>query len=1156
MSMDTKIQHDKATKGSFVTIDDQDFYQILNYDRMPPFLMSIVSANDHWMYVSSTGGLTAGRVRAENCLFPYETVDQLYDSNLHTGPITLIRCKASDSGQEKIWHPFTEGGSSGSSEARRLLKHVAGDQVVFEAKHESLELVFRYSWRTSRKFGFVRTATIENTSDRELEVDVLDGIQNICPSGVQLATYQRASCLVDAYKHNEIDPETGIGIYSLTAQILDRAEAAEVLRATTVWSHGLPNCTRSLSSDNVCKFLRGKQITPEELSTGQRGNFYASASLRLQPGQSQTWYLVADVSRSHQQIAKIRKHLLEDKAINEAIELSVDADHCELMQNVASADGLQATGSQLSSAHHFANVLFNNLRGGVSASNYWVETRDFVDFLGTRNRAVAAAEQTFLRGLPEKIVYNEFMATAEQHGNTDLTRLAYEYLPLTFGRRHGDPSRPWNAFEIKVRRDDGSKIYNYQGNWRDIFQNWEAMCTSFPAYLPSIVAKFLNATTIDGFNPYRITRDGIDWEAPNPDDPWSNIGYWGDHQIIYLSKLLKAMTDYFPGKLQELFDEQLFCYANVPYRIKAFDEIVANSSETIDYDRFTAKEIDRRVDELGADGKLVLNEQGQVYYANIVEKLLVPVLTKLSNFVVDGGIWLNTQRPEWNDANNALVGSGLSMVTVCYLRRHLNLIVECLKDTGEKRFSISIEVEQWFRSIRSILQANRNLLNRPEISDADRAKILKELGQAFSDYRLKVYEDGFSGKHTVAGNELVEFLRLAIEYCDHTIRANRRSDGLYHAYNLLDVSPAEGIARIDHLYEMLEGQVAVLSSGALDLGQAAELIQTMFDSKLYRANQRSFMLYPDRKLKGFLQRNRIDSKVIDSVRLLHKLVDAGEKSIVVRDAFGEYHFQHSIQRLADLQAALDQLERDETWSELVTKYRQQVLDTFDDVFNHRTYTGRSGTMYGYEGLGCIYWHMASKLLLAVQENVFSAVEQQASKVMSEALADAYFLVRGGLSSDKTPSEYGAFPTDPYSHTTKHSGAQQPGMTGQVKEEILTRQGELGVRVRNGCIHFDPFLLRKREFFQEESSFEYFDINAEPKTISLSADSLAFTVCQVPVVYKLTDGEFSITVTMTDGSTIKADHDYLDAKLSSKLFLRTGEVERLDVSVPSKRIAFA
>ena len=47
---------------------------------------------------------------------------------------------------------------------------------------------------------------------------------------------------------------------------------------------------------------------------------------------------------------------------------------------------------------------------------------------------------------------------------------------------------------------------------------------------------------MDGYNPYRITKEGIDWEVEEPDDPWSYIGYWGDHQIIYLQKLLELST--------------------------------------------------------------------------------------------------------------------------------------------------------------------------------------------------------------------------------------------------------------------------------------------------------------------------------------------------------------------------------------------------------------------------------------------------------------------------------------------------------------------------------------------------------------------------------------------------------------------------------------
>ncbi len=73
---------------------------------------------------------------------------------------------------------------------------------------------------------------------------------------------------------------------------------------------------------------------------------------------------------------------------------------------------------------------------------------------------------------------------------------------------------------------------------------------------------------------------------------------------------------------------------------------------------------------------------------------------------------------------------------------------------------------------------------------------------------------------------------------------------------------------------------------------------------------------------------------------------------------------------------------------------------------------------------------------------------------------------------------GAFPTDPYSHTPGGKGAQQPGMTGQVKEDILCRFGELGMRVSNGVLAFDSSILKASEFIDETQDFEYVDVAQE------------------------------------------------------------------------------
>ena len=294
-NVSTQANQSSPVTGGFVPIDGEDFYQILNFDQMPPFLMSVVSPGDHWLYLSSTGGLTAGRVRAENCLFPYQTVDQLHDGFRHTGPITLVRHR-DRAGNVTLWRPFANGISGTSGRVRRLLKHVAGDEVIFEEENETLGLTFRYSWRASTEFGFVRTATLENAGGESTAVEVFDGLQNICPSGVPLSTYQQASCLVDAYKHNEVDAATGMGIYSLTSLILDRAEAAESLQASIVWSLGLPNAVVALSSDQLQAFVHGNAVQAETECLGRRGSYFVTAALEIAAGESQSWRLMADVA--------------------------------------------------------------------------------------------------------------------------------------------------------------------------------------------------------------------------------------------------------------------------------------------------------------------------------------------------------------------------------------------------------------------------------------------------------------------------------------------------------------------------------------------------------------------------------------------------------------------------------------------------------------------------------------------------------------------------------------------------------------------------------------------------------------------------------------------------------------------------------------------
>ncbi len=1133
--------------GGLVDFEGEPYYRISAYQRLAPFLVCLASDTDLWMFVSSRGGLTAGRVDPDGSLFPYETVDRLHDAHHHTGPVSVIRFERGASAPA-TWEPFSETAAQHPASERNLLKNVAGNRLVFEETRHDLKLCFRYSWAACDAFGWVRTAVLENRGPCPVHISLLDGLRNVLPHGAPLALYQQASNLVDAYKKAEADPETGLGIFSLTAGITDRAEALECLTANVAWCCGLERFRVHLSLACLADFRQGRIVAGQHALNGARGNYLVSSRLDLDPGESARWHLVCDAGRDHVQIAALRRRLIAQEDLPARIDAGLRQAAENLRRCVGSADGIQLSGRPETWSHHFANVLFNNMRGGIFWRNHEVPVGDFADFLRTRNAAVAARQERLLGELPAVIASPRLRAIASGSGDADFARLAHEYLPLYFGRRHGDPSRPWNRFAIRVRARDGAQKLHYEGNWRDIFQNWEALCASYPCFLPNVVAKFVNASTVDGFNPYHISRDGIAWETVSPDDPWSNIGYWGDHQIIYLLKLLEALDRYDPAALDRMLAAEIFCYADVPYRIRPYAAILQNPRATIEYDAARAARVARRVAQLGADGKLLGGADGTIHHVNLLEKLLVPALSKLSNLIPGAGIWMNTQRPEWNDANNALGGGGVSVVTLCYLRRYLAFLAVRLQAAGDASLPLSSEVADWFAGVEAALERERGALRAGVYDPRDRKRLMDLLGGAFDAYREAVYARGFSGRKLLPVARVVRLCRTGLAHLDHAIGANQRDDGLYHGYNLLEISADGSRAGLGRLPLMLEGQVAALSSGALTAEQSLAVLERLFASALYRPDQRSFLLYPERSLPGFLAKNVVPDEPAAAIPLLRDMLAAGDSTVLARDIDGVIRFAGHLRNARDLAVLLEDLERRSEWSAAVARDRGAVLDLFEQVFRHRSYTGRSGVMHAYEGLGCIYWHMVAKLLLAAQEAALRAEREGAPASVRDGLKAVYFRIRAGLGHEKTVAEYGAFPTDPHSHTPPGGGAQQPGMTGQVKEEILTRLGELGVCVESGTLRLRPCLLREDELLERPAEFRYYDVGGHARALALPSGSLAFTFCQVPVVYARAAAAASMKIVRADGSEEERPGDTLDARWSAELFARSGAIDRIEVKV--------
>ena len=133
----------------------------------------------------------------------------------------------------------------------------------------------------------------------------------------------------------------------------------------------------------------------------------------------------------------------------------------------------------------------------------------------------------------------------------------------------------------------------------------------------------------------------------------------------------------------------------------------------------------------------------------------------------------------------------------------------------------------------------------------------------------------------------------------------------------------------------------------------------------------------------------------------------------------------------------------------------------------------------------------------------------------------YITIREGIGSHKRPDEYGAFPFDPYSHTPSMAGVQQPGMTGQVKEDIISRWFELGVSVQDGQITFSPMVIIPKDFI---------------------GDTLQFDYCGTHITYRLKiEGEPQIAYLNNAKATLTKEQ-------SAHIFARDGQINNLELQL--------
>ena len=465
--------------------------------------------------------------------------------------------------------------------------------------------------RPSRLRAPVRTAEPRRRIHRKSTC--WTGCRTSCRRALLCRSRRTSSNLVDAYKWAELDDRTGLATYALYSGISDRAEPCESLRASVVYGLGLRAPTVLLSSLQLDRFRRGGDVVQEAHKRGIRGAYFLHASLVLAARECQRWQIVADVERTQAQVvdllraARRSRRRRAGRGCGRGGGLRRTRAHRRRRGRIPVRRRGTGDGASLRQRAVQRPARRRLPRPVPGAGGRLRRQRPSLQHCRLRApRRAAAAPAGEARGDGPA---RRGAAQRRSAAGTALLRVRAAHLRTPSRRSEPavepvlDPAqgRPRRAAAVATKAT-GATSSRTGRRWRSAFRSSSR----------TIVAKFVNASTVDGYNPYRITRDGIDWEVEEPGNPWSHIGYWGDHQIIYLLKLLELSRRFHPAGLDELLHRPLFSYRQRALpdprlrRTRRRPEADHRLRPTLWHERIAG-----RVAGLGADGKLVLDARRQ-----------------------------------------------------------------------------------------------------------------------------------------------------------------------------------------------------------------------------------------------------------------------------------------------------------------------------------------------------------------------------------------------------------------------------------------------------------------------------------------------------------------------------------------------------------------
>lgn len=680
--------------------------------------------------------------------------------------------------------------------------HITQSGLKIEEYNESAgyRLTVSYGTLPSEDIGgLIRSTKLTNTSPKQVDIDLLDGITMVLPYGLSNGDFKNQGNLLRSWT-DVYNLEDGI-VYS--KQRSSTADCAEVVvfdkgnfyisfvdeKQITPIADADLIFGSDLSHRYPLKFLNGgthsilekKQVTANKIPCG-----FTPFETRLEPGQSLTINTIIGCCDCAESVLTKKSKFSKNSYFKGKL---VENDN---IIGMLTSDIETSTAYPLFDGYMKQSYLDNLLRGGYPV---------------------------LLDNKTDGVIY---------------------YL---YSRKHGDMERDYNWFSIAPE-------FFSQGNgaYRDINQNRRNDVYFNPFIKAYNIRQFLSLIQLDGYNPLEVK--GATFELLNLSDaadlagefayndaglikellgkftPGSIInylcmnsikaiisydellteilskskqnieaqfgeGYWVDHWT-YIYDLIESFEGVYPDKMKDLmFGDKTYRYFYSPVYVLPRDKKYILNKEgkprqyaAIDYEY--SKQLMNKTGACFTTTSWAKKPDGGYYETDMASKLFALALIKFSTLDSGGmGIEMEGDKVGWNDAMNGLAGLfGSSISESIELLRLLRFIQQkfiLFKDKG-----IALLIEQYKLLKRLLLLLDRDL------NDFD---YWNQVSEARESFRLTVIEGICSGNEVVLTNsQITNCIGKMINKLEKgLLKAKALGNGVYPGYLVYDVVSYEMI---------------------------------------------------------------------------------------------------------------------------------------------------------------------------------------------------------------------------------------------------------------------------------------------------------------------------------------------------------------------------